>query len=163
MLELALHRYDEEYNRNKSVDDKNQSMGAFLAVMLTIQSTVLIRLMELDGIINATEMNWAIILFIISFAFSSLSLFVFISSLTLLEKLYSSPKIDNLVYFGQNNIPLENIVDNTILSLNNAVLKNNKILNEKRSLENVAFLFLSVGLIVTTIVIMYMLLIIIWV
>ncbi|WP_462316700.1 hypothetical protein [Methanobrevibacter sp.] len=44
LLELALHRYDEEVERNKATDNKNKSMVAFLAVMLTIQSTILIRL-----------------------------------------------------------------------------------------------------------------------
>lgn len=40
LMDLALHRYDEEVVRNQSIDNKNKSMGAFLAVMLTIQCTI---------------------------------------------------------------------------------------------------------------------------
>ena len=38
LLNLALHRYDEEVGRNEAIDNKNKSMVAFLAVMLTIQA-----------------------------------------------------------------------------------------------------------------------------
>lgn len=66
MLELALHRYDEEVERNEAIDNKNKSMVAFLAVMLTIQCTILIRLIEFDAIIASFEMNVSSIEFVIS-------------------------------------------------------------------------------------------------
>ena len=37
LLQLALHRYDEEVQRNELIDSKNKSIVAFLGVMLTIQ------------------------------------------------------------------------------------------------------------------------------
>ena len=46
LLELALHRYDEEVQRNELIDSKNKSIVAFLGVMLTIQCTILPRLIE---------------------------------------------------------------------------------------------------------------------
>ena len=58
MLDLALHRYDEEVERNEAIDSKNKSMVAFLAVMLTIQCTILIRLIELEAIIASFEMMY---------------------------------------------------------------------------------------------------------
>lgn len=67
LLELALHRYDEEVVRNEAIDNKNKSMVAFLAVMLTIQCTVLIRLIELNTGISSNGMRLLFSLFIISF------------------------------------------------------------------------------------------------
>ena len=58
LLDLALHRYDEEVERNEAIDSKNKSMVAFLAVMLTIQCTILIRLIELEAIIASFEMMY---------------------------------------------------------------------------------------------------------
>lgn len=76
LLELALHRYDEEVERNKATDNKNKSMVAFLAVMLTIQSTILIRLIEFNGFIRSDEMNFLVMLFIISFVFNCFHYYV---------------------------------------------------------------------------------------
>lgn len=55
LLELALHRYDEEVERNEAIDNKNKSMVAFLAVMLTIQCTILIMLIEFDALLKVME------------------------------------------------------------------------------------------------------------
>lgn len=159
LLELALHRYDEEVERNEAIDNKNKSMVAFLAVMLTIQCTILLRLIELDSIILGHEMSLLLILFIISFVLNLLSLLYFISTLTYLDKLQSSPNIDNLVDFGVDNRPLEYIIHNIIISLNKSVKVNKVILSEKSVKEKKAFLLMRCGLIVTTIFIMYVLLI----
>lgn len=48
LLELALHRYDEEVEWNEAIDNKNKSMVAFLGVMLTIQFSILPRLIEFN-------------------------------------------------------------------------------------------------------------------
>lgn len=100
LLELALHRYDEEVGRNDAIDNKNKSMVAFLAVMLIIQCTILIRLIEFDSIVASHEMITLVILFIISFVLNLLSLLFFISTLTYLDKLQSSPKIEDIINFG---------------------------------------------------------------
>lgn len=159
LLELALHRYDEEVERNKSTDNKNKSMVAFLAVMLTIQSTILIRLIEFNGFIRSDEMNFLVMLFIISFVFNLFSLLCYLSTLRYLNMLKSSPKIDNLVYFGINKTPFENIIENTIVSLNKSVKENKSILKEKSAKENYGIIFLRLGLIATTIFIMLFVLI----
>ena len=91
LIKLALHRYDEEVARIQSIDNKNKSMVAFLAVMLTILCIILLRLMELNEIFTSFEMNLLLILFIIAFSLNLLSLLFFISTLTYLNKLKSSP------------------------------------------------------------------------
>ena len=159
LLDLALHRYDEEVGRNKAIDNKNKSMVAFLAVMLTIQSTILIRLIEFNGIITSDEMNFLLILFIISFVFNLFSLLFFISTLTYLDKLQSSPKIDKIVNFGINNVPNDYLIKNTLVSLNKCVEDNKKILKEKSSKEKNGLLLLRLGLIVTTMFILHVLII----
>lgn len=52
LLELALHRYDEEVQRNEIIDNRNKSIVAFLGVMLTIQSTILPTLIEFKEILS---------------------------------------------------------------------------------------------------------------
>lgn len=159
LLELALHRYDEEVGRNEAIDNKNKLMVAFLGVMLTIQCTILIRLIELNRVIESFEMNLLLILFIVSFVLNLLALFFFISTLTYLDKLQSSPKIDNLVDLGIANIPYNNLIENTIVSLNKCVHDNKIILKEKKSKEKNGLRLLKMGLIVTTIFIIYILII----
>ena len=161
LLELALHRYDEEVQRNESIDSKNKLMVAFLAVMLTIQCTILVRLIELGAIISPQEMVVMLLLFIISFVLNLFSLLFFISTLTYLDKLQSSPKIETLLYFGMNNISLKYISHNIIASLNKCVKDNKLIIKEKSSKEKNGLMLMRSGLIITTIFILYVLLIII--
>ena len=160
LLELALHRYDEEVERNEAIDNKNKSMVAFLAVMLTIQCTILIRLIEFDAIIASFEMNMLLILFITSFVLNLSSLLYFISTLTYLDKLQSSPNIDNLVDFGIRKKSLGYLIENTIVSLNKSVKENKIILKEKSVKEKRGIFLMRIGLIVTTIFILYIALII---
>ena len=150
LLELALHRYDEEVERNEAIDNKNKSMVAFLAVMLTIQCSILLRLIELNEIITTNEMILLLLLFIISFVLNFLSLLYFISTLTYLDKLKSSPKIDDLVNFGIKKKSSEYLIKNTIISLNKSVKENKAILKEKSVKEKRGILLMRMGLIVTT-------------
>ena len=160
LLDLALHRYDEEVGRNESIDSKNKSMVAFLAVMLTIQCTILIRLIELEAIIASFEMNVLLILFVISFVLNLLSLLYFISTLTYLDRLQSSPNIGNLVDFGINGKSSEYLIENTIVSLNKSVNENKIILKEKSIKEKRGIFLMRLGLMVTIIFILYIVLII---
>ena len=162
LLELALHRYDEEVERNEAIDNKNKSMVAFLAVMLTIQCSILLRLIELNEIITTNEMILLLLLFIISFVLNFLSLLYFISTLTYLDKLKSSPKIDDLVNFGIKKKSSEYLIKNTIISLNKSVKENKAILKEKSVKEKRGILLMRMGLIVTTMFIFFIVLIIIW-
>lgn len=161
LLELALHRYDEEVERNEAIDNKNKSMVAFLAVMLTIQCSILLRLIELNEIITTNEMILLLMLFIISFVLNFLSLLYFISTLTYLDKLKSSPKIDDLVNFGIKKKSSEYLIKNTIISLNKSVKENKAILKEKSVKEKRGILLMRMGLIVTTMFIFFIVLIII--
>ena len=126
-------------------------MVAFLGVMLTIQCTILIRLIELNMVIESFEMNLLLILFIVSFVLNLLSLFFFISTLTYLDKLQSSPKIDNLVDFDIGKMPVDYMIQNSIVSLKDCVSNNKKVLKEKSSKEKNALLLMRLGLVVTTI------------
>lgn len=160
LLELALHRYDEEVERNEAIDSKNKSMVAFLAVMLTIQCSILLRVIELDSIIAANEMILLLVLFVSSFVLNFFSVLYFISTLTYLDKLHSSPKIDDLVDFGVDNKSSDYLIKNTIVSLNMSVKENKIILKEKSIKEKRGILLMRMGLIVTTMFILYIVLII---
>lgn len=58
LLDLALHRYDEEERRNKLIDNKNATYVAFLGVMLTIQSTILPYVSKLFPHISTPILNF---------------------------------------------------------------------------------------------------------
>lgn len=150
LLELALHRYDEEVERNEAIDNKNKSMVVFLGVMLTIQCTILIRLIELDSIIANREMNVMLVLFISSFVLNFVSLLYFISTLTYLDKLKSSPNIENIMDFGINKRSSEYITHNIIISLNKCVQDNKIVLKEKSIKEKRGLWLMRWGLVVTT-------------
>ena len=66
LLQLALHRYDEEVQRNELIDSKNKSIVAFLGVMLTIQCTIFPRLLEFREVLSDSEMVVLLVVFIIS-------------------------------------------------------------------------------------------------
>lgn len=160
LLDLALHRYDEEVERNMAIDNKNKSMVAFLAVMLTIQCSILLRLIELNGIINTNEMILSLIFFIFAFVLNFLSLLYFISTLTYLDKLKSAPIIDDLVDFGKIKKSSNYLIETMVISLNESVKENKIILAEKSAKEKKGILLMRMGLIVTTIFIFYIVLII---
>lgn len=69
LLDLALHRYNEEVQRNEIIDSRNKSIVAFLGVMLSIQSTILPTLIEFKEILSSVELVILFGLFISSFLF----------------------------------------------------------------------------------------------
>ncbi|WP_298524702.1 hypothetical protein [uncultured Methanobrevibacter sp.] len=159
LLELALHRYDEEVQRNELIDSKNKSIVAFLGVMLTIQCTILPRLIEFKEILSNVEMFILVIIFLISLIFYVSSLLVFMSTLNNIDQIGTAPRIDWLIIFWKNNSSFSKIVQNTIISLNEIVEKNDDILEEKNSRGNLGLKLIKGGVIFTAIFIIYMIII----
>lgn len=81
LMDLALHRYDEEVVRNESIDSKNKSIVAFLGVMLTIQCTILPRFIEFKAILSNLEIIALFSIYILSLVFFLISLMIFMSAL----------------------------------------------------------------------------------
>ena len=102
LLELALHRYDEEVQRNELIDSKNKSIVAFLGVMLTIQCTILPRLIEFKEFVSDFQIIVLFCIFFASLVFYLASLFVFISTLNNIDQIQTVPRIDWLIQFGKN-------------------------------------------------------------
>ena len=77
LLDLALHRYDEEVQRNEIIDSRNKSIVAFLGVMLTIQCTILPILVEFKKTLSFFQLAilYGVFLFSLMFYFSSLLVF----------------------------------------------------------------------------------------
>ncbi|MBQ9161117.1 MAG: hypothetical protein IJ122_07340 [Methanobrevibacter sp.] len=160
LLELALHRYDEEVERNEEIDNKNKSMVAFLGVMLTIQFTILPRLIGFRSIFSSFEMSILFIIYLLSLIFYFSSLLLFILTLINLEEIKTAPRIDGVVEFASNDKPFKYIVDNTLISLNDCVEFNDEILNEKNFKGNLGLILMKLGIISTTIFIIYIITII---
>ena len=136
LLDLALHRYDEEVQRNEIIDSRNKSIVAFLGVMLTIQCTILPILVEFKKTLSFFQLAilYGVFLFSLMFYFSSL--LVFMSTLNNINKIITVPRIDWLIDFGKNHKSLKYIIKNTLISLNKCVDDNDVILDEKNSRGN---------------------------
>lgn len=159
LLDLALHRYDEEVQRNELIDSKNKSIVAFLGVMLTIQCTILPKLIEFKEILTPLEVVFLFGVFLISLIFYLGSLLVFMSTLNGIKQLQSVPRIDWLIKFGINNNSYSFIVRNVIVSLNKCVEENDEILDQKNIRGNFALRLMKYGVIFTTIFIIYVIVI----
>lgn len=161
LLDLALHRYDEDVGRNELIDDKNKSMVAFLAVMLTIQCTILPRLLEFKEILTSFEIVVLLIIFLISLIFYLVSLLVFMSTLNNIDQIRTVPDISTLVDFNLNNNSYGEIVNSTLVSLDTCLETNDEILNGKNSKGHLGLRLMKYGVSSTVIFITYVALIII--
>jgi hypothetical protein len=159
LLELALHRYDEEVQRNELIDGNNKSMVAFLGVMLTIQCTIFPRLIEFKVILSEFEINLLFCVFIGSLVFYLSSLLVFMSTLNNFDKIQTVPDIETLIDFEYNNTSLNYIVGFTLINLNECIEDNDEILNEKISKRHIGLELMKSGVISTIIFIILIVLI----
>ena len=160
LLDLALHRYDEEVERNDSIDNKNKSMVAFLAVMLTIQCTILPRLIEFRAILSSFEVITIFSIFLISLGFNLASLLVFMSTLNNLNQLRAVSNIDTLLDFELTGSSHDEIVSSTIVSLNNCIEDNDDILDKKNSKGHLGLRLMKYGVCSTVIFIICIILIV---
>lgn len=84
LIDLMMHTYDEEVNRNELIDSKNSQMIVLTGTMLTLQATLFTNLLSQKVLFN-TQMNnsWKILLsfmMLCSLGFITLALFQFIKS-----------------------------------------------------------------------------------
>lgn len=160
LLDLALHRYDEEVQRNEIIDSRNKSIVAFLGVMLTIQCTILPILVEFKKTLSPFDLTilYGVFLFSLMFYFSSL--LVFMSTLNNINQILTVPRIDWLIEFGKNNKSLKYIIKNTLISLNKCVDDNDVILEEKNSRGNLGLKLMRYGVSFTIIFILFVLIIV---
>ena len=74
LLKLIIHAYDENERRNELVDSKNSQMIVLTGAMLTLQATLLPKLLVDNIFLNScVDMSWRI--FIVIFMFSSLGFY----------------------------------------------------------------------------------------
>lgn len=160
LLDLSLHRYEEEERRNELIDNKNQSLVAFLGVMLTIQCTLLPNIVDLYEVISIQHLIFLILFFSGSIISYCVSILFFVNALTYGE-FKSAPSISTLIKFGKDdnkNIE-DNIIPNTIISLNDAIAHNNNLLIKKTNKGKFGFISLIIGIFCTLIFIILFLII----
>lgn len=162
LLRLAFHRYEEEEKRNQLIDSKNKSFVAFLGVMLTLQSTIAPKIIELYCFVPWYIVSILLFLFASSLVFYGISLGFFTSTLVFINKFQAAPKIISLIDFGKGGTDCEFIIQNTIVSLNQCVLDNDELLKEKSKKGNWGLNFIIIGVIFTIIFIIFYLLIVFW-
>lgn len=129
--------------------------------MLTIQCTLLPRLIEITAGLSNLETVILYAILIISLIFFLVSLLIFMSTLNNFNEIQTVPDIDVLVDFDFNNVPFNNIIAELLINLKECVKDNDQILDEKNSKGYLGFNLMKCGVISTVMFIIYVLLIII--
>lgn len=158
LLELALHRYGEVNKRNDIIDSKSKSMIAFIGVMLTIEFTAMPNILNT---INKTPLNGKralLLLGITSTCCYLIAILYFISAVNPIKKFEEAPKMDELIFSGEND-ELDEIAAKNIMSLKECVEENNKTIEFKAQKSKNGFDFLKYGVFLTvTFIILFILL-----
>jgi len=146
LLDLMKFNYINEDKRNSDLDNKSSSLIAFLGVMLTIQATMGVNV--IDSLKDVDYIGYVVILFIISLIFYGLSILLFILAYKLKE-FKSAPVADQLYKYGDEGSPQVNIVIEVTGNLRNSINHNEKILDNKAKYMKAGFITLLLGILFT--------------
>ena len=140
ILSHIQHRYEEEERRFQTVDSKISSMIAVLAMIFTIQSSLLTNILSNTGKISFT----IIILFIISLGLYLMSMGFFIKS-HYFKKFSATPDPSFLMEEGGKNVSEHGIVKDMIALYGDCVNDNEETIENKTILAKKGFVFLIFG------------------
>lgn len=140
ILSHIQHRYEEEERRFQTVDSKISSMIAVLAMIFTIQSSLLTNILSNTGKISFT----IIILFIISLGLYLISMGFFIKS-HYFKKFSETPKPSFLMNEGKKGELEHTIVKDMIALYGDCVDENYETIENKTNIAKKGFAFLIFG------------------
>lgn len=149
LLKLIIHAYDENERRNELVDSKNSQMIVLTGAMLTLQATLLPKLLVDNIFLNfCVDMSWRI--FIVIFMFSSLGFYIytmilFINAYTFKDNYSMVPNPEFLIECNDDETTTEEVIDDMLGFFNNSVIKNNKLILDKVNKGKEGFKFLKIS------------------
>lgn len=101
LLDLTLHYYDEEVQRNELIDSKNNQMIIFSGSMLTLQVTLFTNLLIQNVLNNPNVIYYSkilvVILMLLNILFYIITIWKFIQAYTLKDNFFFSSK--TVLYF----------------------------------------------------------------
>ena len=101
LLDMMIHKYDEDVQRNELIDSKNSQMIVILGVMITLQSTFFIQLLVDKILLNChVVLSWKIflsIIMVISLVLYIMALYFFIGAYAFCDEFSFAPKSSFLI------------------------------------------------------------------
>ena len=149
LLNLIIHAYDENEKRNELVDSKNSQMIVLTGAMLTLQATLIPKLLVDNIFLNScVDMSWRI--FIVIFMFSSLGFYIytmilFINAYTFKDNYSMVPNPEFLIECNDDETTADEVIDDMLGFFNNSVIKNNKLILDKVNKGKEGFKFLKIS------------------
>ena len=157
LLELMTHVYDEDERRNELVDSKNSQMIVLSGAMLTLQSTLISKLL-IDDILLNNELSVALcckiilsIVMIVSIVGYFISMYLFIQAYTFKDNYQMVPDHESVLECKNDNEPEGTIVSDMLTEYNRAIKKNDDIIDKKVNKGRQGFFVLKISGILTLI------------
>lgn len=155
LLDIMIHAYDEDERRNALVDTKNSQMILLTGSMLTLQAT-LISKMLIDTIFSNPIINvnlWCKIvlsvLLIISLVFYFISMYQFITAYTFKDNYKIAPEHESVIETLNYDCSEADIVEDMIYVYDKSMSKNDVIIDKKIDTASKGFIFLEIAGILT--------------
>lgn len=150
LLDLMIHTYDEEVNRNELIDSKNSQMIVLTGAMLTLQATLFTNLLAQKILFNAEMDNsWKILLSFVmlcSLGLITLALFQFIKSFQFKKSFKQAPNPPFLLkLYNDVNISKKDVFDKILNRLPKTMDNNRELMTEKVHIGDVGFKYLKLG------------------
>ena len=133
LLDLIMHRYDEEERRNKEIDSKTNTMMPVLGFMFSLQSTLFTTLLLQLKTSCIGRIHISLIL-IASLIFYIYSVYCFIESYKLRDDFNAVPTSKFVIDKGRDKTPHLEIIKRMIGTYAGAIEENKKILYNFKSL-----------------------------
>ena len=157
LLEIMTHAYDEDERRNALVDTKNSQMIILTGAMLTLQSTLISKIL-IDTIFLNNRIIvgfWGkvvlSILLIVSLVFYFISMYKFISAYTFKDNYQICPDHESIIDTLNEDCSESDIVEDMIYIYDESMTKNDEIIDKKVKVGSRGFLFLKIAMFLTLI------------
>lgn len=156
LLDLMIHYYDEDERRNELIDSKNSQMIVLSGAMLTLQSTLVTKLL-VDTFLNENIhiaccckliLSGLMILSIIGYF---LSMYFFIKAYTFKENYEMVPDPDSVLECKEEDYTKYKVIEEMLETLNSSINSNDKIINKKVETGKKGFCILKISGVITLI------------
>jgi len=155
LLDMMIHKYDEDVQRNELIDSKNSQMIVILGVMITLQSTFFIQLLVDKILLNCgISLSWKIflsIVMVISLVLYIIALYLFIDAYAFCDEFGFAPKSSFLIKKAESEENEFNIRKVILANFNKVIEENNKIIETKADKGKKGFIFFKISCVVTVV------------
>lgn len=149
LLDMMIHRYDEDVQRNELIDSKNSQMIVVIGVMVTLQSTFFIHLLVEKILVNVhVDLSWKIFLsvvMVLSLILYVITMYIFIKAYAFDDEFSFVPKssfLINKAKSSENEFDIQKVI---LANFNKAIESNEKIIEKKTDRGELGFRFFKIS------------------